>query len=170
MKDGSQGFKDKTCCVAGHSDIPTDKQAHIKKELRREVEQAIADGYLYFLTDLMEGTDQLFAEVVGEIREETGQRGGDNKVRLEAVLPYRNRAAKLLGNKKTSPLIEACTEIGVWGEKYIPGCYAACRKRQLERSSRMIVVFDGRPKGGTVKAIRMAHAKRVAVKEISLGL
>lgn len=171
MQDESRKFdkpRSMTCCVAGHRKLPDDKAGWVKQELRREVEQAIEDGYLYFVTDFMEGTDQLFAEVVKEIREEASSGGEENKLRLEAALPYRGWVAKLMDNEKTKPLVAACTDIGVLAEKYSPGCYMACRRVQLKRSSRMIAVYDGQGEGGTVKAIRMAHAQQVSVRIISL--
>lgn len=157
-------MKEKTCCVAGHRDIPADMEEHVRRELRREIEAAIADGYLYFLTDFMEGVDQIFAEVVADICRE------NEAIRLEAVLPYRNRYNKLFENGKTKPLILACTDVGFTGEKYVGNSIFVCRRKQLERSSRMIVVFDGRDKGGTVSAIRMAHVQGIHIREIPLGL
>lgn len=157
-------MKEKTCCVAGHRDISAEQVEYVKQELRREVEAAIADGYLYFLTDFMQGVDQLFAQVVADIRKE------NEAVRLEAVLPYRNRYNKLFEDAKTKPLLLACTEVGFSGEKYVGNSIFVCRRKQLERSSRMIAVFDGRDKGGTVSAIRMAHAQGIHIREIPLGL
>lgn len=156
--------KEETCCVAGHRDIPADQMAHVKQELKMAVKAAIADGYRLFLTDFMEGTDQCFAEVVAEMMQE------DGVLRLEAVLPYRSRRDELLADEKTMPLILACADISFTGEKYAPGSYTACRREQLKRSGSMIVVFDGRDNGGTIKAIRMAHAQEVNVREIPLGL
>ena len=164
MQESSDKEKARTCCVAGHRDIPADMAGYVERELRREVEAAIADGYLYFLTDFMEGADQIFAQVVADIRKE------NEAVRLEAVLSYRNRYNKLFDDAKTKPLLLACTEVGFTGEKYVGNSIFVCRRKQLERSSRMIVVFDGRDKGGTVSAIRMAHAQDIHIREIPLGL
>ena len=36
---------EKTCCVTGHRDIPEARIAYVEQELRREVEEAIAEGY-----------------------------------------------------------------------------------------------------------------------------
>lgn len=156
--------KEETCCVAGHRDIPANQRTHVKQELCREVEAAIADGYQLFLTDFMEGTDQLFAEVVAELMQKTSD------LRLEAVLPYRSRRDELLADGKTMPLILACTDASYTGDKYTPGSYTTSRRAQLKRSGRMIVVFDGRDNGGTVKAIRLAHMQNVPIREIPLGL
>ena len=159
---GTETAKEKTCCVAGHRNIPADQTEYVKAELRKKVEQAIIDGYDCFLTDLMEGTDQLFAEIVSEICQ------NNETIRMEAIVPYQNRLEKLFAGETSSPLLMACTETTVTSEKYSPNSYQANRREQLRRSSRMIVVFDGRDKGGTIRAIRMAHAQQVPIQEIPL--
>lgn len=160
----SDKLESKTCCVTGHRDIPGEQVGYVRQELRREVERAIEDGYQHFLTDFMEGTDQLFAEVVAEIRQV------NDGIRLEAVLPYRGRFEKLHKDERTRLLLAACTEVGFANEKYTKNCITVCRREQLRRSSRMIAVFDGREKGGAVTAIRMAHARKIRVCVIELGL
>ena len=155
-------MKNKTCCVAGHHDIPADQLEYVMQELRFEVEQAIVDGYTHFLTGFTEGTDQFFAETV------IAAQRTNIEIDLEAVLPYRYRYNELLCNEKTSSLILDCAEIGFSNEKKVPNGYSINRRIQLQRSSRMIAVYDGRDTGNTLSAIRMAHAHRVIIKEISL--
>ena len=41
---------EKTCCVTGHRDIPEARIAYVEQELRREVEEAIAEGYTRFIS------------------------------------------------------------------------------------------------------------------------
>lgn len=163
MYDESDSLKGITCCVVGHRDIPAEQVEDVKKKLRQAVEQAISEGYIYFLSDFMEGIDQLFAEVVAEIRQE------NQDIRLEAILSYRNRYKKLFDDKRTHPLITACTEVGFSGEAYARNCVFVNRREQLRRSSRMIAVYDGREDGGTVSAIRMAHMQQIKIQEIPLG-
>ena len=40
----------------------------------------------------------------------------------------------------------------------------------VEHSDRVIAVYDGREKGGTVKTIRFAHQFRKELREIPIGL
>lgn len=56
----------KTCCVTGHRNIPMEKQETVEARLRREVSQAIEEGYSRFLSGFAEGTDLLFAAIVAE--------------------------------------------------------------------------------------------------------
>ena len=154
----------KTCCVTGHRDIPAEQVEFVKQELMKEAEKAISEGYVYFLTDLADGVDQYFAEVVAKLRE------NNDSLRLTALLPYRNRFKKLLGDTYTEQLLSACSEVGVVNEKFAPNSMFICRRRMLEQSSRMIAVFDGREKSGVLSAIRMAHAQGIKIQEIPLGL
>ena len=43
-------MEEKTCCVTGHRDIPTDQVEYVKRELNREIESAIAAGYTRFIS------------------------------------------------------------------------------------------------------------------------
>ena len=57
---------EKTCCVTGHRDIPEARIAYVEQELRREVEEAIAEGYTRFISGFAEGVDLMFAAIVVE--------------------------------------------------------------------------------------------------------
>ncbi len=164
IQKACEDLKAKTCCVAGHSDIPDHQIEYVRERLKQGVERAIDDGYIHFLTDFTEGTDQLFAEVVAELREK------NNTLRLEAVLPYRARYDELLHDKNTHPLIITCADVCFSSEEFSRNCWLVNRREQVRRSSRMIVVFDGRDAGGTVQAIRIAHAQEIKIREIPLGL
>ena len=156
--------RDKTCCVAGHRDIPADMLDHARRELRKEIEAAIEDGYLYFLTDLMEGVDQLFAEAVVEMQK------ANSAIVLSALLPHRHRRDELLDDAKTFALLAACRDVDFACDKRVRNSVSICRRKMLQQSSRMIVVYDGRDMGGTVSAIRMANMQGVPIRELPLGL
>lgn len=157
-------LKAKTCCVAGHKDIPADQTKYVRAALEREVRAAIADGYIYFQTDFMVGVDQLFAEVVRDISENE-----NGAIRLVGMLPYRNYHQKLFEDERSRALLLASKEIGFSNEDYVRNCHTVCRRKMLRDSSRMIVVYDGRGNGGTAAAIRLAHAQEVPIREIPLG-
>ncbi|MDL2238102.1 SLOG family protein [Christensenellaceae bacterium OttesenSCG-928-K19] len=157
-------MKEITCCVAGHRDLPSGEMEEIQEALEREVRQAAADGYTCFLTNFMEGTGLLFAYTVAQLQQEIAD------IRLEAVLPYNDMREELMENETARPLLLACADVQFSGERRTKNSDSVNHKEQLRRSSRMIVVFDGREAGGTVSAIRMAHLQRIQVREIPLGL
>lgn len=167
MKESSEmlnGQKETTCCVAGHRELPPGAENEIGGALEKEIRQAVTEGFTCFLTDLVAGTDLLFAKVVTQISRENAD------VRLEAVLPYPGLRNKLLEDETVGPLLLACADVHFSGDDSTPDSDSANRRELLRRSSRMIVVYDGREDGGTVSAIRMAHSQRVPIREIPLGL
>lgn len=157
-------MEEKTCCVTGHRDIPTDQVEYVKRELNREIESAIADGYTRFISGFAEGADQYFAQIVAE------KRKTNDALRLEAAIPYRNRCLRLLKDDATKQLLSACTDISVISEKYAPSVYMARNRYMVKCADRVIAVYDGREKGGTVSTIRFAHVQRKQIREIPIGL
>ena len=156
--------KERTCCVAGHHDIQAGDVEYVKTELHRRIDEAIADGYHCFLSDFTDGANQLFAQAVLEKRSE------NDAICLEAVLPWRSRYDELMNDEARKPLLLACADVLFTGENKTAKSERANRKEQLRRSSRMVIVYDGREGGGTFEAIRMGHDERITIREIPLGL
>ena len=57
----------------------------------------------------------------------------------------------------------------VAAEEYHPSVYAKRNRYMVERSDRVIAVYDGREKGGTVGTIRLAHTMKKELREIAVG-
>lgn len=72
--------------------------------------------------------------------------------------------------EQTSVLLNACTEMVVIQEEYQPSVYSQRNRYMAERSDRVIAVYDGREKGGTVRTIRFAHRLQKELREIPVGL
>jgi len=81
--------------------------------------------------------DLLFAEIILEIRRE-------NRIWLEAAIPYRNRIKD--GSTSFGRLFEQCDAFTVINETYFPGCYQEQDLWMVEHSDMVIAVYDG--KGG----------------------
>ena len=153
----------KTCCVTGHRDLPQKEINHVKVTLRREIEKAVADGFICFMSGLGEGVDQYFAEIVLEMRE------SNPALELVAVIPYRKRLDNLWEKKYTYEMLAACTDIIVIREEYQPSVYSHRNRYMVEHSDRVIAVYDGREQGGTVGAIRFTHVLKKELREIPVG-
>ena len=153
----------KTCCVTGHRDIPAEQIGHIIKSLEQEVDRAISDGFTCFISGFADGADLLFAEIVAE------RIAKDSALRLIAAIPYQKRLDTLKKSERTKALIDLCAEIYVAAEEYHPNVYAKRSRYIVERSDRVIAVYDGREKGGTVGTIRLAHMMKKELREISIG-
>ena len=153
----------KTCCVTGHRSIPSNQADAVRQDLERAVHQAIADGYTAFISGFADGVDLMFAEIVSRAMQE------NPKVKLIAALPYRKRLETLQKRECTKVLIEQCAEIYVAAEEYLPSVYVKRNRYMVERSDRVIAVYDGRDSGGTVGTIRLAHQMKKELCEIPVG-
>ena len=153
----------KTCCVTGHRDIPAEQIGYIKKSLEQEVVRAISDGFTCFISGFACGIDLLFAEIVSE------RIAKNPALKLIAAIPYRRRLDTLQKSERTRVLIDLCAEIYVAAEEYHPSVYAKRNRYMVEQSDRVIAVYDGREKGGTVETIRLAHTMKRELKEIPIG-
>ena len=156
-------MQEKTCCVTGHRDIPDEQVSHIKKSLEQEIDRAISDGFSCFISGFADGVDLLFA---GSVAERITK---NPALKLIAAIPYRRRLDTLQKSERTKALIDLCNEIYVAAEDYRPSVYAKRNRYMVDRSERVIAVYDGREKGGTVGTIRLAHTMKKELREITVG-
>ena len=156
-------MRKKTCCVTGHRNLPQREINYVKAALRREIDRAAADGYTCFISGFGEGVEQYFAEIVLEKKKETPA------LELIAVIPYRKRLDSLNEKGRTYKMLEACSEVVVVQEEYHPSVYSRRSRYMAERSDRVIAVYDGQKKGGTVRMIRFVHLLKKELREIPIG-
>ena len=156
-------MQEKTCCVTGHRDIPAEQVGHIKKSLEQEVDRAISDGFTCFISGFADGVDLLFAGIVAE------RIAKNPALKLIAAIPYRRRLDTLQKSERTKALIDLCAEIYIVAEGYHPSVYAKRNRYMVERSDRVIAVYDGRENGGTIRTIRLSHSMKKELREIAIG-
>ena len=154
------GQLDNACCVTGHREVPAEKLEFVKRELRKEIAQAIKDGYTHFISGFAQGTDLLFASIVVDLMAEYPD------LTLEAAIPYRKRLSTpdplfqhLLGN---------CKIVGIHSEEYNPACYMKRNRIMVSNSKRVIVVYDGRQMGGTLYTMNYANMQHREVHLIQI--
>ena len=136
-------MEQKICGVTGHREIPAEYMEQAEQGLRGEIEKAITDGYTYFISGFADGADQLFARIVLEKAKE------NPALRLEAA--------------------EACAKVAVISEEWASNVYMKRNRYMVSQADRVIAVYDGREKGGTVSTIRMVHAQRKEMREVPVG-
>ena len=150
----------KTCCVTGHRDIPTNKLEYVQDELKKEILQAINDGYTHFISGFAEGVDLIFADIVAELKAE------NPALTLEAALPYRDRIKT--PDRFFHRLLAKCNVIGIHSEEYHTSCYMIRNYFMVSQSQLVIAVYDGRKKGGTLATMRYAHTIEKIVRVIKI--
>ncbi len=153
----------KTCSVTGHRNLPQKEIGRVKTALRREIDSAVADGFTRFMSGFADGVDQYFAEIVLE------KKKTNPVLELVAVIPYQKRLDSLMEKSRTYEMLEACADVVVMQEKYHPSVYSHRNRYMAEHSDRVIAVYDGREKGGTVRTIRFAHQMKKELREIPVG-
>lgn len=99
-----------------------------------------------------------------------GHKNENPGLKLIAALPHRKRVDRLCQKEHINALLDACAEVIVIQEEYRPSVYSKRNRYMVEHSDRVIAVYDGREKGGTVKTIRFAHQFRKQLREIPIGL
>lgn len=156
-------MEEKTCCVTGHRSIPSNQADAVRQGLEQAVCQAVADGYTAFISGFADGVDLMFAGIVSQAMQENPE------IKLIAAIPYRKRLDTLQKRERTKTLIEQCAEIYVAAEKYLPSVYVKRNRYMVERSDRVIAVYDGRDCGGTAGTIRLAHQMKKELWEIPVG-
>lgn len=146
--------------VTGHRSYPEEKGSIVRKELARLVAEAISDGYTHFVSGFATGADLIFAQIVIRFKSQYN-------ITLEAAIPYRGRL--YTKDPIFQRAIENCDEITVYSEEYAPGCYMLRNSGMVDKSSRIIAVYDNRGNGGTYNTMVYAkkHGKEVRIVDIS---
>ncbi len=158
--------KDNTCCFTGHRpeklpwgfDETDPRCGELKERLRRAAEQAYADGYRHFITGMARGCDQYFAQIVLELRRQYPD------VTLEAAIPCETQAAawKEHERERYFRIVEQCDLETMVQRQYDRGCMQRRNRYMVDRSARLIAVYDGLL-GGTTYTIHYAMQRGLDV-------
>lgn len=150
----------KSCCVTGHRDIPNEKIDFIETKLREEIKSAIDDGFTLFISGFAPGVDMIFAKIIVGLQVEYPH------IHLEAALPYptwlKNR------NASDKSILSKCVAVGVHSPKYHANCFLVRNRFMVNTCERVIAVYDGREKGGTVQTMRYAAVLERDFREIRI--
>lgn len=83
---------------------------------------------------------------------------------LEAAIPYAGRLKTK--NKQFHELLRACDGIKIVCQEYAHSCFLERNRYMAGESQRVIAVYDGRERGGTLFTMRYAHSIGREVREI----
>jgi len=171
--DNWEALKPVTCAFTGHrpQSFPfkfneeSDEALEIKRRLREEIEQAITDDYIIFLSGAALGVDTWAALIVLELRERYYP-----FIRLELVLPCLGQESKWSKKAKETYahlLDNADAVTRTSRETYFDGCMKIRNELMVMRSNRLIAVWNNKP-SGTGQTVRMAHKQGLDVKVIDV--
>ena len=161
-----------TCCFTGHrpSKLPWGEREQderclaLKERLMAELEQAYADGYRHFICGMARGADLYFCEAALKLRAEKPD------VTVEAALPFALQSSRWPERDRVrhAALVEQCNiETGVQ-HTYDRGCMQRRDRYMVDRSQRIIAVFNGQS-GGTQYTLAYAMHKGIETRIIDLN-
>ncbi|OUQ22559.1 hypothetical protein B5E80_13245 [Flavonifractor sp. An135] len=155
-----------TCCFTGHrpeklpwrGDEEDPRCLALKGRLAREVEEAYRDGYRHFICGMARGADLYFCEAALELRD---RRSG---VTVEAAIPCEEQAARWSDAERARyfDLVGHCDLETMVQHHYDRGCMLRRNRYMVDRSSRLLAVYDGLL-GGTMYTISYARKRGLEV-------
>ena len=150
------------CCFTGHRPEKLSRtERAIKSDLKKEIKLAIKDGYTVYLTGMARGTDLWAAEIVLALRKR------NKDLKLICAVPYEGfelRWSVPWQNLYQQILAEADL-VKVVGNGYHPGIFQIRNEWMVDRSSRIIAVYNGQS-GGTRNTICYADKHSIPVRSI----
>lgn len=153
------------CCFTGHraSQLPWGYNERgirfliFKRKLRQMIFSSIRNGYKHFISGMSLGVDMLAAELVIELKQNYPE------IILECALPCINQTAKWNEESiiRYQNILSLADKVTIVSDTfYFNGCMAKRNKYMIERSNRIIAVYNGKKYGGTYQTINMAKISK----------
>lgn len=152
-----------TCCFTGHrpdklpwgADEDDFRCKALKERLAEALERAYEAGCRHFISGMARGADLYFAEAVLTLRERRPD------VTLEGARPCETQADAWprREQQRYMAILEQCNYETLVQHHYDRGCMMRRNRYMVDRSSRIIAVYDGVPKGGTAQTLAYALRK-----------
>ena len=149
-------------CFTGHRpEKLTRGEWLIKKDLEKEIRQAIADGKNVFITGMARGVDIWAAEIVLKLRD-AGQ-----PIKLMCACPYDGfeQGWRKEWQKQYRAILAASDFVKYVCPSYSRSCFQIRNEWMVNHASRVIAVFNGE-KSGTKNTID--YATKVAVPVVRI--
>ena len=150
------------CCFTGHRPDKMELgEKEIKPLLEKAIDDAIADGYVTFITGMAMGTDIWAAEIVLERKKR------NNELHLICALPHPNFESRRSMTEKMrfNQIIKNADLVKEINEHYFTGCYQVRNEWMVDRSNLVVAVFNGQ-KSGTKNTVDYAKRKGIRVMNI----
>ena len=150
------------CCFTGHRpDKMEFGEKEIKPLLEKAIDDAIAEGYVTFITGMAMGTDIWAAEIVLERKKK------NNDLHLICALPHPNFEIRrsITEKMRFNKIIKNADLVKEINNHYFTGCYQARNEWRVDRSHLVIAVFN-RQKSGTKNTVDYAKRKGINVVNV----
>lgn len=164
--------KEKTCCFTGHrpdklpwgEDESDPRCLRLKASVARAVEEACVSGDRRFISGMARGADLYFAEAVLELREQ------EPGIVLECARPCETQADSWPAAERAryQSILDRCDFETLVQHRYDRFCMMRRNRYMVDRSRRLIAVYNGVPKGGTFQTLTYAMKQGLAIHTIDL--
>ncbi len=151
--------KSKCCCFTGHRpEKLTASENEIKKWLDEKISEAVGDGYTTFITGMARGVDLWAGELVLRQKEK------GVPIHLICALPYSGFGDHWAGTWRNlyDGILSGADSVVCVCNAYSRFCFGRRNQWMVDRSSRLIGVYNGTP-GGTKNTIDYAHKRGIII-------
>ena len=164
--------KKDTCCFTGHrpdklpwgTDEGDPRCGRLKAGILRAAEEVYRQGTRHFISGMARGADLYFAEAVLALR---GRRGD---VLLECARPCETQADSWPKAERVryQSILDRCDYETLVQHNYDRFCMLRRNRYMVDRSVRLIAVYNGVPKGGTFQTLQYAMKKGLSIHILDL--
>ena len=164
--------RETTCCFTGHrpdklpwgTDDADGRCLRLKTALARALDRAYEAGARHFMCGMARGCDLYFAQEVLELR---ARRPG---VTLEGVRPCESQADRWPEEERAryQAILDQCDYETLIQHHYDRFCMMRRNRYMVDRSARIIAVYDGTPRGGTAQTLAYALRKQLEADILTL--
>lgn len=155
-------MREHCCCFTGHrpEKLQWDENT-VTEALEKEICQAIADDFTFFLTGMARGVDIWAAEIVLRLRD-TGV-----PIHLICASPYAGFESSWSDNwqHRYHSVLQAADHVKFVCSHYSRSCYQIRNVWLVDHSARVIAVYNGST-GGTYNTLRYARKQGIHAKII----
>ena len=147
------------CCFTGHRPERLEmRETEVISGLKKEIRQAIADGFQKFISGMARGVDLWAAEIVLTLRDEGAA------IRLICASPYRGFENRWSWEwqKRYRRVMEQADLVRFICPRYSRDCFQKRNEWMIDHSARVIAVYNGQP-SGTRNTIEYARRCNVPV-------
>ena len=161
-----------TCCFTGHrpdklpwgGDESDPRCAQLQRRLEGALERAYEAGYRHFICGMARGSDLYFCRAALALRERCPG------VTVEGAVPCQGQPDSWppAEREEYERLLERCDYETMVQHHYDRWCMMRRNRYMVDRSSRIIAVYDGVPKGGTAQTLAYALRRGLTADILSV--
>ena len=147
------------CCFTGHRPEKLNtSEKEVKGALRKQINQAVYDGFTVFITGMARGVDLWAAEIVLELRKR------NKDIKLICAIPHDGFEVRWSPSWQQlyRYVLTEADLTRVISKGYHTGVYQVRNEWLVNHSARVIAVFNGQP-SGTKNTIDYAYRQGVPV-------